>query len=105
MHELFDQFPGNYGDLKSCIATLFVAVDAVCMFIVAVIFDIVQANLLGIGALLWTVFYGSAKLSSGNLLVFILALIPLSAGAFGAMLLSVKYAPALREALLAVLAP
>lgn len=102
LEEFFDQYlEKQYNNMKVFLINMSVAAIAFVMLMVAVIFDIVQANLLGIAALLWVVFYGAWKLSGDNLLWFILALLPLSAAAFGAVLLSARHAPALREALLA----
>jgi len=82
-----------------------VTLIALFMLLVAVVFDAIEPNLMGIAALLWVVFSGAWKFSSGDLLLFIIGLVPLSGLAYGAAVLSSQHAQLIRKALFALLAP
>lgn len=75
------------------------------MLLVGVVFDAIEPNLMGIGVLLGSVFYTAIRISNCQLLVFILALLPLAALAFGLAILASQHGVVLRESLLGALAP
>jgi len=103
--EFFEQFEQKRGWLETLTLVLGILIVAAFMLMVGVVFDAIEPNLLGIATLLWAVFYTAGKVSGANLLAFILVLIPLAAAAFGAAIFATQHAVALREFLLAAVAP
>jgi len=99
MQEFFELFIEQRVWLQTLLLLSSVALTAAFMLLVAMYFDAIEPNLMGIGAIIWVVIYAAYKLSHDSLLGFIIAMIPLSVGAFGAVFLAVQHAAAVREAL------
>lgn len=100
LREFFDQFATQRKWLESAGNILMVFIVAVFMLLVAVVFNAVEPNMMGIGALLFCVFYGAYSMSQGYLLGFILAMVPLAGVAYGAAVLSTTYAQVIRQGIL-----
>mmetsp|Transcript_44306 Transcript_44306/g.102318 ORF Transcript_44306/g.102318 Transcript_44306/m.102318 type:complete len:423 (-) Transcript_44306:176-1444(-) len=105
LRELFEMFEVYRPCLETLVLILSCSLISAFMLLVAMVFDAIEPNVMGIGGLLWVVFYGAGKLSHYNLLLFVVALVPLSAFAFGAAMLSTHYAQTARDVLLSALAP
>lgn len=101
LREFFDQFEIQRKWLEALGNILMVFVVAVFMLLVAVVFNTIEPNMMGIGGLLFCVFYGAYSMSQGQLLGFILAMVPLALVAYGAAVLSTTYAQAIRQGILA----
>lgn len=105
LREFFEQFLVQRQWLEVLAWVCWAFCVAVSMLMVAVVFDIIEPNLMGIAALLWIVFYSAWKMSGGSLLGFILAMVPLAAAAYGAALVSTTCARLIRDGLFELLAP
>lgn len=97
--------PSRTAFLRTGLLLFSMAFLGVGMMAVAVVFNAIEPNVLGISAMLWVVFYGAWKLSDGVLLYFIIALIPLSLLAFGAVVVSLSHSESIRGVLMSALAP
>jgi len=90
----------NKDGLLETIAFLAVVfVIAMFMLVVSVIFNAVEANLMGIVSMLFVVFYGAGRVST-SLSTYILVMILLSAFALCGVMMSSVYADDLRERIL-----
>lgn len=102
--EFFDSLEEHMENARTVAILLTVFLIAVVMLLLAVIFDAIEPNLMGIAAILWVVFYGAGKGAGSSIPLFVCLLVPFSALAFGATVLSSQYAPSLRNTLLTALA-
>lgn len=102
--EFFEMFRTKRPWLESVVLLTMVFLLAIFMLTIAVVFDAIEPNLMGIAAMLWVVFYGAWKLSDGTLLSFIFMMTPLAALMFGAVILASSHARTIRTGLLAALA-
>lgn len=106
--EFIDLFEESTPRLHSTCLILSLLWHALFMLFIGVVFDAIEANLIGVCLLLWVVFYTAARVCSAfhnSILGFILALVPLAGAALALLLAASRHAPELRATLLASLAP
>lgn len=102
-NEFFGLFEEQHKHLRALVLIICVLVISLFMIVVSIVFDTIEPNVMGIGAMLWVVFYGAWTFSDGSLLAFILVLIPLAAVVFGFVSLLSHHADMFRNSMLAAL--
>jgi len=100
--EFFDSFETWRPAVMTTVLCGLVLLHAILMMLIGVVFDALEPNLMGIGALLFVVFFAAYRMSGGILFLFILAMIPLSAIMFGGVVLASSYAGPMRKGILSL---
>jgi len=102
--EAFDQFYTAREQLKTTVILLAILGISLLMLLVAVVFDIIDANVMGISGILAVVFFAAYRFSNQNILQFILILAPLAGLGFCVIMLASHYGDVIRRGLLMLLA-